>query len=30
VADLLVNLAENGNFEVAMQADTILREQSLR
>jgi hypothetical protein len=30
VADLLANLAETGNFEVAMQADIILEEQRLR
>ena len=30
VADLLKNLAETGNFEVAMGADGILEEQGLR
>lgn len=30
VSDLLVSLAETGNFEVRMQADMILDEQALR
>ena len=30
VADLLANLAETGNFEVATQAEIILEEQALR